>query len=153
LPVVLPLLQQEAPVVETAQVALAPHATAEPHLLRLILLLHAPDIPAGVNLAVSALPELKAVVTLTLNSTTPMALMMLAFGRSIALTGVSATVVLLHAQLMPTLLAPRRSGHGEETPGNIGPPVESVAAAQELLKQPSFSKRVTLKLQLLFTDS
>jgi hypothetical protein len=102
-----------------------------------------------VVLLLPALPELKAVVTLTLICTTPMALMMLAFGRLIALTGVSATVVLLHAQLMPTLLAPRRCLHGVETHGNTGPPVANAAAAQRLLRLLSSSPR----LLLLLSDS
>ncbi len=130
------------PVVETAPAALAQHATAVLLLHPLISLQHVPDTQAGVKLAASALPELKVAVTPMLNSTTPTALMMLASGKSIASTGVNAMEVLLHALLMPTLLAPRRYGHGVETHGNTGPLAASVDAALKLLKLLSFFRKL-----------
>jgi hypothetical protein len=58
-------------------------------------------------------------------------------------------VVLPPAQLMPTLHAPRRCGHGVETHGNTGRPAENAAAAQRLLRLLSSSPR----LLLLLSDS
>ena len=128
------LLLLPALVVETAPVALAQLATAVLLLLQLILLLHALDTQAGVKLAASALLKLKVAETPMLNSITPTVLMMLVSGKLTVLTGLNAMEVLLLAQLMPTLLAPRRCGHGVETHGNTGPPAGNAVAAQRLLR-------------------
>ena len=120
---------------ETAPQALAQPATVARPQAKLILQQLARNIQAGVKLAANVLQATNQAEIPTLNSTTPTALTMLVYGKSIARTGLHATVVQPLVVLMLTLPVPRRSLDGEAIPGNSGLLAELAAAAERLWKR------------------
>jgi len=94
------------------------------------LVLGVPNSMVGIKVVANASCGLKVVVMPMLSIKTPVVLLMLAFGRSIAKTGMLALVVLPLVTLPPTLTARLLFGDGDQIRSVCGQLVPNVVVAK-----------------------